>query len=97
MTMPTVAEAIEAFVCSVAMSIPPSDFGSDRAIKAMAAAIEQRDAAIAADRAALVEALRRIEHLCKLCTRDDTGYSVLTEILAHARAALATLPKPEGE
>lgn len=34
---------IEAFVRDVAMSLPPSDFGSWRAIKAMSAAIKERE------------------------------------------------------
>jgi hypothetical protein len=50
--------SVEDFVRAVAMSLPPSDFGSHRAIQAMAEAIVVREAAAKRSHDALVGALK---------------------------------------
>lgn len=84
-------DAVEDFVRGVAMSLPPSDFGSGRAIQAMAAAIRKRYAAYDS----LLEALRCGEALYGDSAPD--GPWPIGRRHEFSRLASAAIAKAQGE
>jgi len=94
-------DEVESFVRTVAYSLPPSDFGSFRAIKAMAAAIREREKASRLKADAAIEALREVfdRDLCfdgpNILIRCDSHGAALG-LANRVRALLSSIEKPHG-